>query len=201
MSHITIASRGICNPQWMENFYPEDIPNDWRLDYFANEFPACSLTLQEMSALGLKYNCLGDELPVGLACYLELQSIELSAIPEQLDTQALAGVIYSKTHQMNTSVNDFLRCSKLPFGVLEQVQKDTLTSKPTAVDKLSTYPDRRRHQIDFRLLRIRGGLDLRFVKQVLFDMKNTELNNSVLILDSDTDIENLRSISILAQLL
>jgi hypothetical protein len=39
MSNITIASYGWEGENWMP-FYPEDLPEDWRLDYFCNQFSA-----------------------------------------------------------------------------------------------------------------------------------------------------------------
>ena len=35
-----VAARGWEHPAWSGIFYPEDIPAEWRLTYYANEFPA-----------------------------------------------------------------------------------------------------------------------------------------------------------------
>jgi len=37
------TGRGWDHPGWRENFYPDDMPTDWRLAYFANNFPAVLL--------------------------------------------------------------------------------------------------------------------------------------------------------------
>ncbi|MDH5544086.1 MAG: hypothetical protein OEZ43_00750 [Gammaproteobacteria bacterium] len=37
---INIASNDWDNPHLLTHYYPEDLPEDWRLDYYANEFSA-----------------------------------------------------------------------------------------------------------------------------------------------------------------
>lgn len=36
---ILIGARGWLHTRWQSNFYPEDLPDDWRLGYYSNEFP------------------------------------------------------------------------------------------------------------------------------------------------------------------
>jgi len=35
---LLIGARGYQHADWMTSFYPEDLPEDWRLAYYANEF-------------------------------------------------------------------------------------------------------------------------------------------------------------------
>lgn len=35
---VLIGARGYLHPDWVTSFYPEDLPEDWRLAYYANEF-------------------------------------------------------------------------------------------------------------------------------------------------------------------
>jgi len=35
---ISIGARGWQHPGWCNSYYPEDLPSDWRLDFYANEF-------------------------------------------------------------------------------------------------------------------------------------------------------------------
>jgi hypothetical protein len=35
---IKVGCTGIFNTQWGKSFYPDDLPDDWKLDYYANEF-------------------------------------------------------------------------------------------------------------------------------------------------------------------
>lgn len=35
---VQVAARGWDHPGWVTDFYPDDLPEDWRLTYYANEF-------------------------------------------------------------------------------------------------------------------------------------------------------------------
>lgn len=48
---ITIAACGWQGPEW-DYFYPADLPADWRLDYYANEFLAVVVPYDEWSVAG-----------------------------------------------------------------------------------------------------------------------------------------------------
>jgi len=40
MSHaLILAAVGLEGPRWDREYYPDDLPEDWRLGYYANEFP------------------------------------------------------------------------------------------------------------------------------------------------------------------
>jgi hypothetical protein len=43
---------GLDAPNWERDFFPEDLPEDWRLDYYANEYPGI-LIPQDVWAEGL----------------------------------------------------------------------------------------------------------------------------------------------------
>lgn len=38
LAELVVGSRGWEHAQWLEAYYPDDLPEDWRLDYYANEF-------------------------------------------------------------------------------------------------------------------------------------------------------------------
>ncbi len=38
LNQVLIGARGWSHPGWQSNFYPEDLPEDWRLAYYANIF-------------------------------------------------------------------------------------------------------------------------------------------------------------------
>ena len=38
--NIIFGLSGLAHPSLMNNFYPEDLPEEWRLDYYSNEFDA-----------------------------------------------------------------------------------------------------------------------------------------------------------------
>ncbi|HID50027.1 MAG TPA: hypothetical protein EYP40_10535 [Chromatiales bacterium] len=49
---LLIGACGWNHPAWSETWYPEDLPPDWRLGFYANEFPVVLVTRQEWQASG-----------------------------------------------------------------------------------------------------------------------------------------------------
>ncbi len=43
MRELHIAARGLEHPQWVGSYYPEGLPAEWRLDFYANRFRALLL--------------------------------------------------------------------------------------------------------------------------------------------------------------
>lgn len=44
---VLIGARGWLHPGWQHNFYPDDLPQDWQLAYYANEFSMVVIREQE----------------------------------------------------------------------------------------------------------------------------------------------------------
>lgn len=44
---LLIGACGWSHSGWLADFYPQDLPVDWRLSYYANEFPVVLVTAQE----------------------------------------------------------------------------------------------------------------------------------------------------------
>lgn len=38
LADLVLGARGWLHEQWVDNYYPEDIPDEWRLGFYANEF-------------------------------------------------------------------------------------------------------------------------------------------------------------------
>jgi hypothetical protein len=97
---------GACGWQhagWEVDFYPDDLPEDWRLSYYANEFHALLLPLSELRSLDCGPQELIDEVPEGFRFYL-LDDLQCSA--EELAEQAalfqscLGGVIDNRQQRL-----------------------------------------------------------------------------------------------------
>jgi len=65
---ILIGASGWLHSGWQEQFYPEDLPQDWQLAYYGNEFPVVLIREQEWQQ-GEVENWLDetDELPLFIA--------------------------------------------------------------------------------------------------------------------------------------
>jgi hypothetical protein len=69
---MELGSWGWEHEEWVGPFYPEDLPVDWRLDYYANEFPivvipGTSVTALEVSTLRF----WDEELPAAFGFLVE----------------------------------------------------------------------------------------------------------------------------------
>lgn len=51
LPELLITTRGWEHPGWQDGFYPEDLPEDWHLGYFANSFPAVLISASELDGL------------------------------------------------------------------------------------------------------------------------------------------------------
>jgi hypothetical protein len=83
---IDIVVRGWDPPGWVDTFYPEDLPQEWRLTYFSNEFPAVLVPLSRWMAPDAER--LGDwanNVHSRFRFYLELESPFSEAGIDSLD--------------------------------------------------------------------------------------------------------------------
>jgi hypothetical protein len=69
---LDIVARGWEPPGWVRAFYPQGLPPDWRLTYFANEFPAVMVPgghwLQADESLLRSWS---EDVPASFRYYLE----------------------------------------------------------------------------------------------------------------------------------
>jgi hypothetical protein len=69
---VAILVRGWNLPAWAGAFYPDDLPPEWRLPYFANAFPAVLLPAPEWLAAGpAGLAAWAAEVPARFRFYLE----------------------------------------------------------------------------------------------------------------------------------
>lgn len=78
---VELVPRGWEGSEWLGAFYPPDLPPDWRLAYFANEFPAVLVPAERWLGADHGLDELAAQLPEGLRCYLELSGADWAARP------------------------------------------------------------------------------------------------------------------------
>jgi len=72
MIHDKTIRVGACDwdhPQWQGSFYPGDLPEDWRLSYYANEFSTVLVPEARWRAVGVEMEEWSDEVPEGFQFY------------------------------------------------------------------------------------------------------------------------------------
>ncbi len=72
MIHDKSIVVGACDwdhPQWQNNFYPHDLPADWRLSYYANEFLAVLVPQEKWQAENVDFEQWAEDAPQGFRFY------------------------------------------------------------------------------------------------------------------------------------
>ena len=128
MNQVLIGARGWLHPGWQGHFYPDDLPPDWQLAYYANEFSMVVIREQEWEQLEniatLREDCAEDfrfvvELP------LSLSEEKLSTYIERLRQlgKQCAGVI---VHADQASA-----CTFLPAAIPRYIEGSSLVKIQT----------------------------------------------------------------------
>ena len=91
-------------PQWNGIYYPDDLPEDWRLSYYANEFDTVLLPEDVWQGRREALNDCMAELPSDFTVWLELMNPTISDIPFALSS--VAGVLYRGTERVAVNVHE-----------------------------------------------------------------------------------------------
>jgi hypothetical protein len=76
LTEIFVAARGWSHSSWYGSFYPDDLPEDWQLSFYSNEFSAVVVPASEW--VGLDYVELErwvEDVPEGFRFYLEIEAL------------------------------------------------------------------------------------------------------------------------------
>lgn len=111
---IYFGVSGLQNPSLTEKFYPPDLPRDWRLDYYSNEFRLVVIKLSDLDLhLSTAEGCLPDDcVPALLDSIMELLAdmageefiglFDLSELPEDIEQSLLElSLQHNKTQEKN----------------------------------------------------------------------------------------------------
>ena len=97
LAELVVGARGWLHEHWQDSYYPEDIPDDWRLGFYANEFNTLLVPWEH-------WNGSVDELEGGLEdtdddfhLYLELPATQQS-LPSHLSqvSDRVTGLVCTK---------------------------------------------------------------------------------------------------------
>jgi len=73
---IIVAARGWSHPAWGETFYPVDLPEDWQLAYYSNEFRAVVVPAAEFVSVDpLEVERWVEDVAEGFEFYLEVTDL------------------------------------------------------------------------------------------------------------------------------
>lgn len=106
--YFRVGSAGWRHSGWQNSFYPEDLPEDWQLAYYANEFSAVLVPADELLQADCDFGQWYDEVPDGFRFYLQW--------PAQVDEAALllgqcallgnklAGLVLQRAMSLDTDI-------------------------------------------------------------------------------------------------
>ena len=88
---LLIGACGWSHSSWAADFYPEDLPLDWRLSYYANEFPVVLVTTQEWCLPEVAATRWCEECEASFHFVLEIRANTAEEAQSQLHRAAAFG--------------------------------------------------------------------------------------------------------------
>jgi len=82
---ILIGACGWIHSKWCTDFYPQDLPADWQLSYYANEFPVVLVTPQEWNFATADAGHWCEETDASFHFVVEITLNSVETVPQQLD--------------------------------------------------------------------------------------------------------------------
>jgi len=210
---IFVGSRGVSHSAWCEGFYPDDLPLEWRLSYYSNEFSALLLLQDDIDSLSSEevvewLEDLNDDF--SLLYELEFDSFSvLSALPAELVRRLQGGVCTVTTAQLERLLEQtillpaemllYLRClGDAPSA--EQVEQLTLRGW-----RFCWQPDWPHSAVCAPILFLDGCLSLRELRvqvQQFLASDAIESDDVLLLLEGDSpSVEYLHQCQLLVDLL
>jgi hypothetical protein len=73
---IIVAARGWSHPTWCDGFYPDDLPEDWQLSYYSNEFRAVVVPAEDFAVVDpLEVERWAEDTSEDFLFYLEVEDL------------------------------------------------------------------------------------------------------------------------------
>lgn len=218
---VYIGASGWLHSQWDEHFYPEDLPQDWKLAYYGNEFPVVSVTEKEWQQGGEVSDWLEDteDSPLFI-CELPLENISsellMKAQPylekiNQLGKRCLGIVCHLNNNVSPDEVNLLLqKCNQLAptcvdsNGLCSDMLQDTLREQSAnlvwgKVDKAEEV-----HGSLVVATISSQGLNLKQVRKLLDSLLHYDDSQHTIVLlvsGDDPDIEIIRQARMMLELM
>lgn len=75
-TNIIVAARGWSHPNWCDGFYPDDLPEDWQLSYYSNEFRAVVVPAADFAVVDpLEVERWEEDTSEDFQIYLEVEDL------------------------------------------------------------------------------------------------------------------------------
>jgi len=195
---IVVGARGWRHPAWQQDYYPEDIPEEWRLGFYGNEFNTLILPWADWcEGIESEWCEQLDDLDDNFHLYLELPS-EVQALPEGIaslgEGEQLAGLVCRQGDAEQWRE----QADITGLALLKQVSP---VDGPFQCYACSGEDTVRLVLVDTAAQQIEDLLGMReVVEQVLPVIENIERLDFILV-DNEPAIESMRNTQTIAELL
>lgn len=107
--HLRVGSIGWQHDDWQNSFYPEDLPEDWRLSYYANEFSTVLIPSGYLQREDCDFEQWHEDVPDDFRFYLQWpgQMMDAGPLLEQCSLlgNKLAGLVISQAITLDTRLD------------------------------------------------------------------------------------------------
>ena len=97
-SSVRVGALGWQHAHWQDSFYPVDLPEDWRLSFYANEYSVVLLAESDWNSAEVDFADWIEDVPPGFQFYLQheqpLEEQHMQQVKQQLG-QHLGGFVES----------------------------------------------------------------------------------------------------------
>jgi len=106
--YLKVGAYDWLHPEWQGEFYPDDLPEDWQLSYYANEFSVVLVPEARWSAKDLDLQEWSDEVPGNFRFYLQCKQLPDDTRQEEVKkclANKLAGFVPEKECKDTETIN------------------------------------------------------------------------------------------------
>lgn len=201
MSKITVVPIDILSRTWNDSYYPPDLPGDWRLAYFANDFSACLLTVEDLATLAANADEVISDLPDGFRIFLEITDQKMPELC-RIVYERLSGLVVFAGSPLQSGFEKNLQDYGKPFCVFARRTQSScrqMDLNEVGLPPCHTDP----FNADLHCAFISGpeARDLRQLKERLLHWLRKDNDERFLFVDAGMEIDAIRSVSVLVQLL
>ena len=135
---LLVGAYGWRHEHWLDNFYPDDLPEDWQLGFYANEFPAILVPAEECTAESYDPLDWLDEVDESFRFFIELpDSAEQETIRDKSEVLGaqLAGFFYQDREGAQEAIQERSGIAVIELGSRSMREwKNWLQDKTDVID-------------------------------------------------------------------
>ena len=192
LADVVVGARGWLHERWMESFYPEDIPEDWRLGFYANEFNTLLVPWSQWRESVAELEEELDDTADDFHLYLELPS-QFQSLPTHLSgiKEHVTGLVSVEKDADRWQVE----AADLNISLLTQVDdKNDFFQRFAVIDSVG--------KVELVLFESTKIDDLAMMREQLeIALKGTELRLDFIFTDEVPDMEAMQNTRMIAELM